>query len=132
VLLLLLTQSLALPYVVKGQLDFIGADSHFTSSRMWEEIRLTENDGVTPLAGASGYGLRGAVRSVSSGALALDLTPYLSWSTTEPETLVIDVPKSANSLLDGKYVYDIVVVDGANESVLLYGDWHVLARNTPP
>lgn len=116
---------------MKGELHFMGPDSHWTSSRMWEEIQLTEDDCVTPLEGASGYGLRGAVRSMNGGALALDLTPYLRWSDESPSTMILDVPKSANTMQAGKYEYDIVVVDGSNESVFLYGEWHVRGRRTP-
>jgi hypothetical protein len=117
-----------LPAVVNGQLDSVGQDAYWTDTRIFEEIALVEDDLVTPLAGASGWGLTGAVRAIKGGGAPFDLTSYLSWSTLQPETLVLDIPSDQNTLGAGLYVYQILVVDGTNQSMLLHGQWELKQR----
>ena len=122
---------------MNGRLDFLGVDCFWSRSEIYESLVLVEDDGVTPIVGMSGYDLIGAVRSVQRttlGAVALDLTPYLSWSTIDgADALELRVLSANNALAPGQYEYDILCVDPATTSAIpfLYGEILVRQRVTP-
>jgi hypothetical protein len=102
---------------------WVGDEEHWrTHSRVYFRFQYSEDrDGTLPDPVMPLFGLQGSMRSMPGGALLLNLTPYLSWTTGSH--LTCDIPDGVlHNVAPGRYEVEIVATEsGANPRTLLVG-----------